>query len=308
MRERAARNHAIDTDFPFYRAQKAQGALGVAEAVEAARLRIRRPDSVHAHVNLPENRALARRRLIQPEPAGGQIRRDADFARMRRHREQIVQLQRFAAAQSDVEHAHFRQLVEDAAGLLERKRRALRRRVDITALAPGSAATREDDVHFGGRAQRPFDRQAPERRFRLAQLAHQLLVDVQQRARPFQLDDAAEPLGPDPSDPHGVSLRRSAPSITAIALAKTAPKRRNVTSTPSELEFGLQPNVACSTRPRRKGFIPPCYFLLSPRARAFGVLAGACPGADDRMLPPPRAPGPGRAVGAERVPARGAPV
>src|SRR5205823_2377449 len=127
-----------------------------------------------------------------------------------------------------------------------------RRRIDVAALAAGRALAREHDVHFARSGERAFG-EVPERGFGIPQLAHHLSVDVQQRARAGQLDDAAELLGAGARDVHERgSRRRSAPSITAIALAKIEPKSRKVTSTPSELEFGLHPNVACRTRPRRK--------------------------------------------------------
>src|SRR5207302_1831464 len=85
----------------------------------------------------------------------------------------------------------------------------------------------------------------------MVQLPHHLPVDVQQRARAGELDDAAELLGPRPRHLHFCSPRKSAPRKSAIMLAQIEPKRRKVTSTPSELEFGLQPKVACRTRPRR---------------------------------------------------------
>jgi len=60
----------------------------------------------------------------------------------------------------------------------------------------------------------------------------------------------------------------NAPSTTASAARAretAAPKSRKVTSTPSELEFGLQPNVACSTRPRGTACMPPCYWRPGAR-------------------------------------------
>src|SRR5439155_12960769 len=113
------------------------------------------------------------------------------------------------------------------------------------------------------------------RRFEIAQLAHHLPIDVQQRPRARQLDDAAEPFAARARDVHcRGSRRRSASSITAIALAKIEPKSRKVTSTPSELEFGLQPNVACRTRPRRKRLMAPCYFDLVPACGWLEPFAG----------------------------------
>src|SRR2546430_1515121 len=149
------------------------------------------------------------------------------------------------------------------------------RGVHVAAAASGGAAAGKDGVHLSRSAERPLGRKLPERRVGVTQLAHHLPIDVQQRAGAFDLDDAAEPLGAGASDLHRGSRRSNAPSTTARALANAAPKSRKVTSTPSELEFGLQPNVACSTRPRRNSFMPPCYCVLGL------VACGA---------PPPREP------------------
>jgi hypothetical protein len=90
----------------------------------------------------------------------------------------------------------------------------------------------------------------------MTELAHHRAIDVQKRSRPFHFDDAAEALraGAYDLELHGcVGRRRNVPSSRAIALAQVAPRSRNVTSTPNELEFGLQPNVARKTRPFRMG-------------------------------------------------------
>src|SRR5262249_32735470 len=70
-------------------------------------------------------------------------------------------------------------------------------------------------------------------------------IDQHQRARPFEVRNASEPLVAEarhaPGSPSG---RRRAPrknmATTGVRNAIDAtPKRRNVTSTPSELELGL---------------------------------------------------------------------
>ena len=299
--ERAAADHAVHAHLGLHGAQEPQCALGVPEPVESARLRIRRAHTVDADVDLAEHAALFRCSGVEAQSAGGQVGRDSARSRVGGDGEEIVELERLAAPQCDVEHAHFGQLVEDAAGLVERKGGALRRGIDVAAAAAGRAPPRENDVHFRRRAERPR-RQIPERRVRMAQLAHHLPVDLQQRAGTLQLDDPAEALGTRPRHLHcALSLRRSAPSTTARALAKIDPKSRKVTSTPSELELGLQPKVACRTRPRRKGLMAPCYFVWPPPCAwgpepllpdgAGALRAGPLAGA--RASPPPRAREPG---------------
>ncbi len=120
-------------------------------------------------------------------------------------------MNRLAAAEHDVEHAHLRELVEDAAGLVERERGALRGGVDIAAGAASRAAAREHHVHLGGAGERvrvglrieAVVGALPERRLGLSQPPHQLAIDVQQRARPLQLDD---------SRPNGSARLREMPS------------------------------------------------------------------------------------------------
>ena len=228
------------------------------EPVEAASARVDLTHSVDAHVDLAEDAAAFRVGGGQAEAAGRQVGRNADGARVRRDLEELRELERFAAAESDVEHAHRGQLVEDAARIDERQRRALRRRVDVAARASGRAAARQDDVHLGGRGERRLGPLVlvPRRRIGVAELAHHAPVDVQQSSRVFRFGDAAKPLGACTDDPQfhdRVDHRKTAPSKSAIAVANVAPRNRNVTSTPSELEFGLQPNVTRRTRPFRMG-------------------------------------------------------
>ncbi len=94
--ERAAAHDAVDPHLGLDRAQPAQRLFGVAEPVEAARAAVGLADAVDADVDLAEHRAAARGFCVEPEAAGGQIRRDAHRARVLGDGKQVVQLQRLA--------------------------------------------------------------------------------------------------------------------------------------------------------------------------------------------------------------------
>ena len=209
------------------------------EAVESARAAVSLADAVDADVDLAEDAAPLRLSGAEAEPAGGEVGRDAHRAGMGGDLEQVVQLERLAPAERDVEDAHRGELVEDAARFIERQRGRETKSAGVPLRVVQCAALQPSGMDPEG----------------LAQLAHHFPIDVEQGARARDLDDAAEALGAgaDHLELHGVrGRRRSAPSISARALAKMAPKSRKVTSTPSELEFGLQPKVARNTRPFRK--------------------------------------------------------
>src|SRR5476651_1134602 len=158
----AAADDAVDADFRLHRTQEAQRSFRVAEAVEPARVFISLANAIDADVDLAEDRAAPGRGFIEPQAAGGQVRGDADLARVIGYSEEIVELQRFAAAERDVEDAHLRKLVEDAAGFFVGQRDAGWSRIDVAALAAGGALPREHDVNFGWRAQRTLGWFLPE--------------------------------------------------------------------------------------------------------------------------------------------------
>jgi hypothetical protein len=156
-----------------------------------------------------------------------------------------------------MEDAHLGEAIEGGLGLGLGERGTVRRGIDVAAGAARRAAARDDQVDLSWGGERPRIQPGvfflPQRALREAERARVVAVDIGQPARAVHRDDAAEALGTVlwlEALPHLMApgcppvsrcfqSRSDVETISVKAVTAIEPKSRKLTSTPSELEFGL---------------------------------------------------------------------